>query len=335
MRDTQRQTGNTEPTLIGAGAWCHTLLLFVLGASWGLQFTLLKMAANARPGELGILTLCMVLLAGADLVTLAIRKEWFRPTVRHVRFFVISSLFGYVVPLGGVILVTEYIAAGMIVFYSEALIPVFTVAIALALRTERLTLRRLGAVACALLGVTLALWPEFAVSTGVWRGSLVIVFIFPLAYAIDGVYVAACWPEDLRPFQVVTGEAVMGASMLLPLWLVFEDVAGPPNSMGIGEWAILAFVPVSYLEVYLYFHLLSTVGAVFVSFGSFVSLSAGFFWGSILLGEQQRPSVWIAVALVSVALYLISVKARAAEAVPATSRLAGRSDRVASTRRSG
>ena len=62
------------------------------------------------------------------------------------------------VPLGGVLMLAEHLSAGLIVFYSEALLPVFTVVIAVALKTERLTSRRLTAVACALIGVAVALW---------------------------------------------------------------------------------------------------------------------------------------------------------------------------------
>ena len=88
--------------------------------------------------------------------------------------------------------------------------------------------------------------------------------------------------------------------------------------MGPGEWAILAFVLISYLEVYIYFHLLRTAGAVFVSFGSFVSLFAGFFWGGVLLGEAPRSSVWLAVGLVWLALYLIGLEGRNQAATPCT-----------------
>lgn len=46
-------------------AWWYGLLLLVLGASWGLQFTLLKIAVDARLGELDILAVSMALLAAS------------------------------------------------------------------------------------------------------------------------------------------------------------------------------------------------------------------------------------------------------------------------------
>ena len=302
----------------GLAAWCPAVLLLLLGAFWGLQFSLLKIAAGSELSELTILTGSMILLSLAYLATLAVRRDWFRTNWRHVRFFIISGLFGYVVPLGGVLWIADQLSAGLIVLYTEALIPVFTVVIALALWTEALSARRLLAVTVALAGVGIAMWPELATTTDARLKGLLIVFIIPLAYAVDGIYVSACWPQDLRAIQVVTGEAVAGAVMLLPIWLVLEGGAGLPSGIGPDDWAILAFVPVTYLEVYLYFYLLRTRGAVFVSFGCFVSLFAGFFWGMALLGERHGPMIWIDVATVSVALYLITVKRRESVAVPAT-----------------
>lgn len=298
------------PKATAADSWWRLFLLFLLGTFWGLQFTLLKIADGSSLSELGILTLCMLLLSAAYLAALSARRAWFRPTLAQARFFSVSAFFGYVVPFGAVILVAERLAAGLIVLYTEALIPVCTVAITLLLRTEAMSRRRLLAVATALLGIGIALRPELTGGGTVGWVGLLLLLAIPLSYAIDGIYVAARWPRGLRPFQVVTGEAVAGALMLLPLWLLLEGWPALPDRIGAGEWAILAFVLISFLEVYIYFHLLRTAGAVFVAFGSFVSLFSGFFWGGILLGEAPRSSVWLAVGLVCLALYMIHQDAR-------------------------
>ncbi len=295
------------------GHWRHTGLLVVLGATWGLQFALLKIATTSALSELGILSLCMALLAAAYLATLTIRGKLYRPNPRQLRFFAISGFFGFVLPLGGIILVADRLAAGLIVLYTEALIPVFTFAIVLALRSERPSRRRLIAIALALVGVAFAFWPEVVGSTDARIEGLLLVLVVPLAYSIDAIYVAARWPSDLRALQVVSGEAVAGTAMLLPIWLLSGGLGELPSALGTGEWAILAFVPVSYLEVYLYFYLLRHAGAVFVSFGSFIALFAGFFWGWALLDETHPSTVWIAVALVALALYLIATRGRPAE----------------------
>ena len=242
--------------------WRYSLLLFVLGASWGLQFVLLKIAADADMDELSILTIAMFLLAVAYLAVMAWQRIWFLPTRRHFWFFLISAFFGFVVPLGGVILVAEQLSAGLIVFF-ESLTPVLTVAIVLLVGSERLNISRFFAVALGMMGVLLVLWPDLANPGSARMGSLLLALIIPLAYAIDGVYVAARWPSDLRAFQVVTGEAVAATVMLLPFFLwrlvssgeVLTDLQSTwfIEPWGWGQWAVVAFVPVSFLEVYLYF----------------------------------------------------------------------------------
>jgi drug/metabolite transporter (DMT)-like permease len=234
-----------------------------------------------------------------------------------VRFFVISGLFGYVVPLGGVLLIAERLAAGLIVLYTEALVPVFTILITMMLRTERLTTTRAAAIVLALSGVAIALWPELMLSADARLEWLLLVLVIPAAYAIDGIYVSANWPKDLNALQVVTGEAAAGTVMLVPLWIITEGGAPIPASMGPGEWAMLGFVLVSYLEVYLYFHLLKTSGAVLVSYGCFISLLSGFVWGMVLLEEQYRASITFAVVLVVAGLYLIVTRREATAAAEA------------------
>ena len=295
----------------------NSLLLFLLGVAWGLQFTLLKIAADSDLDELSILSLAMLLLALAYLAVMAFGRSWFRPTLRHIRFFFVSALFGFVVPLCGVMLVAEQLSAGLIVFY-ESLTPLLTVLLVLLVGTERLNGSRLLAVAFGMLAVLLVLWPDLTAPGSARLESLLLALIIPFAFAVDAVYVAARWPSDLRAYQVVTGEAVMAALIFLPfcLWQALQSpeyltsLTEPwvSRSWDWGHWSVLVFVAVCFLEGYLYFYLLRRAGAVFASIASFLSLFAGIFWGMLLLGERHPPAVWIAVLLVSLALYLVNFR---------------------------
>lgn len=300
----------------------YAVLLFILGAAWGLQFTLLKRAADSDLDELSILTLAMFLLALAYLIGLACGRAWFRPRLRHIWFFSISALFGFVVPLSGVMLVAEELSAGLIVFF-ESLTPLLTILLVLVAGTERLNAPRLLAVACGMLAVLLVLWPDLTAPGSARLDSLLLALIIPFAFAADAVYVAARWPSDLKAYQVVTGEAVAAAVIFLPfcLWQAlqspeyFQAITEPwiRHSWDWGHWSVIAFAVICFAEGYLYFYLLKRAGAVFVSVASFLSLFAGIFWGMLLLGERHPPSVWFAVLLVSVALYLINFRSGQSE----------------------
>ncbi|MGI9433919.1 MAG: DMT family transporter [Geminicoccaceae bacterium] len=279
------------------------VLLFVLGTVWGLQFTLLKVATDASLDEASILAVAMGLMATIFLAATAFTRTWFRPTWQHVRFFLLSGLFGFVLPLGGVILAAREISAGLIVLF-EALTPVFALAIAAAFRTEPVTRRRILAIAFGLLSVLAVGGPAAFGLGGISLVGLGFALFVPAVCALDCFYVAAFWPSDLRPLQVVTGEAVAGAFLSALCLLSVGDPAPLFHSWTIGHWALALFVPISVLEAYLYFYLVRRSGAVFVSLGSLISLFAGIFWGIVLIGETHPPTVWLAVGLATLALYL-------------------------------
>jgi drug/metabolite transporter (DMT)-like permease len=288
-------------------AWWYGLLLLVLGASWGLQFTLLKICVDARLGEPGILAGSMALLAGLYALLLTCRRDWFRPTWRHVRFFLISAMLGFVLPLGCVILAARDLPAGVIVLH-ESLTPVFIVLLALAVRSEVVSPRKLAAVAVGMSGVFLVLWPQVIGLGGSPTGGLLFAILIPVAYGADAIYVAARWPDDLSCVQVVAGEMIAAAFLSLPLFLVSGEPLSFATASTTGQSALLIFVLVSFVEIYLYFHLLRKAGALFISVGSFIALFAGILWGMVLNGESHPTSVWLAVALVVLALYLVAAR---------------------------
>ena len=284
--------------------WQHALLL-VLGAAWGLQFVLLKIATDSGVGEVNILLISMTLLAAGFLAALAAAKAWFRPTWRHIRFFTASGFLGFVLPLGFIVLAARDISAGLIVLF-ESLTPVFTIAIALICRTETLTLRRVVAITFGLLGVFCILAPAAMSPSSLGLLGIGFALTLPLIYGFESVYVAARWPNDLGTLQTVTGEAVAGLVLLLPclFWMDGVELSSwSPWSMTTGHWAIVVFVLISFLEAYLFFSLISKSGAVFVSLASPISMFAGIFLGMVLIGESHPMSVWLAVGLATFALY--------------------------------
>ena len=297
-------------------AWWYGLLLLVLGASWGLQFTLLKICVDARLGEFGILASSMVLLAALYALLLTCRRAWFRASWRHVRFFLVSATLGFVLPLGCVILAARDLPAGLIVLH-ESLTPVFIVLLALAVRSEAVSARKLLAVALGMSGVLLVLWPQVIGLGGSPAQGLLFALLIPIAYGADAIYVATRWPDDLSCVQVVAGEMIAAALLSLPLFLVSGEPLSFATASTAGQSALLIFVLVSFVEIYLYFHLLREAGAVFISVGSFIALFAGILWGIVLNGESHPASVWLAVALVVVALYLVGERTSDDPAAPA------------------
>ena len=138
----------------------------------------------------------MVLLAAINAVLLTGRGDWFRPTLGHLRFFLVSSMLGFVLPLGCAILAARHLPAGLIVLH-EALTPLIIVVLALAIRSEAVAPRRLAAVALGLSGVLLVVWPELIGLGEEPLESLLLALLITIAYGTDTIYVAARWPDGL------------------------------------------------------------------------------------------------------------------------------------------
>ena len=102
---------------------------------------------------------------------------------------------------------------------------------------------------------------------------------------------------------------IAAAVLSLPLFLMSGEPLALVTGSAVGQSALPIFVVVSFVETYLYFHLVRNAGAVFISIGSFVALFAGILWGIVLNGESHPASVWLAVALVVAALCLVNHRA--------------------------
>ncbi|MEL6288518.1 MAG: DMT family transporter [Pseudomonadota bacterium] len=290
------------------------VLLFIMGASWGLQLVLIKVAAVDGFEEFAILTVALLTLAPLYAMALAIRRQLFLPSGQHLWFFFVSGTLGYTVPLVAVAFAARALPAGLIAAI-VALTPMVTVIGAAVLGTERIGWLRRVAVGFGLVASALLLAGDVALpAPGLWV-LLVVAFLAPLAYGFDAIYVGARWPGDLNALQVVTGEAAVSGVVLLMLTLFLGDFSSFGGGWSVGHSAVAGFVAVSVIEVFLFFYLVRTEGAVLVSFGNIISLVTGIFWGALIFGERLPAVVWVSVGALVIGLLLVAADARRGQGI--------------------
>ena len=287
----------------GLGRPAALALLLVMGILWGLQFAMLKIAAEAGYSELVILMVALVLLSLAFSGLLIVRREGFTLDAARVRFLAVTAVLGYLVPLLAALHVAAHIPAGILTLIAS-LSPVVTVAVALALRTERVSRHRVFAVALGTAAALLVLWPDAALPGGglYW---LAVALLVPVCYGVESIYIAAKWPPGMTSLQAVAGESWFAALMVLPVFVLWAEPVVMPASWGVPELAIVMFVAAGVVESLIYFYLVRTTGGVFVSFGTFVSLFAGIGWGMVLFAESHGVAVWAAVIATCAAVGLL------------------------------
>ncbi|MEM7427397.1 MAG: DMT family transporter [Pseudomonadota bacterium] len=279
-------------------------LLVIMGTMWGLQFAMLKRAAQGGYSDLTILMLALVLLSIAFVAIMLGRRQMFQITWPRAKFLLIICVLGYIIPLGATLAASHHLPAGILTLLAS-FSPVATVIIALLFRTEAVSRLRLAGIGLGTFAVVLVFWPELQLPGAGTAAYMALTLLIPVCYGMESIYIAKYWPEGLNPLQAVTGETVAAMLCVAPVFLIF----GSPSELGLNwggaEIAILLFVLAGVIESLLYFVIIHHTGGVFVSFGTFVSLAAGIAWGMVLFGETHGLPVWAAVVILCAALGLV------------------------------
>ena len=277
-------------------------LLFV-GSSWGLYFSLLKIAALSGISYLGIVTLTTLGVAsGLGLIALARRRRP-RFTLAHQAFYLGCAVTGYLVPMIVELGVIVHMPAGVLTLI-VSMAPLATLAIAWLVGTDRVSPSRVAGVllgACAIFAVLL---PDAHGSASVaWRW-LLLATLVPLSYAMHHNFVSRCWPRDSDSYQVACGEAIYAALLMLAVSVFFwqsQDVL----AWNRGHSVIVIMALIALVDIYLYFELIRLKGPIYTSHANYFMVISGVFWGMIIFAERHGPLTWLSAALLIVSLYLI------------------------------
>ena len=258
------------------------LLLAALALMWGAAFLLIKIAVATVPpftivaGRLVIATVFMlsyVVLLGHRLP--ATSYDW--------TLFALMGLFGNVVPFAligwGEIRIDSGLAAILI-----ATVPLFTAMLAhVFTEDERLSVRRFGGTCLGLVGVVVLVgWAALA-GLGITALSQLAVVGAALSYACTNILAR----------RVTTGSSASAAAAALvcaTTWAVpVSTVVDHPWELAPSQEAVIAVAALGVLSTTLayivYFRLVRTVGATFVSFVNYLIPPVGVGLGVVLAGE--------------------------------------------------
>ena len=283
--------------------WVALALLVVMGVLWGLQFAMLKLAAERGLSEVDTLMIALVLLSVIFTIILLVRQQTFRITVKLINFLAIIGLLGYIFPLLAALHAAPHIPAGILTLIAT-LVPVITILIATLLKTEPVSVQRMIAVGLGVIAVLLVLWPELELPGYGNTYWIFVALVVPFCYGIESIYIASSWPRGMTSLQVVTAQTLVATLLFLPVFFFYGNPGAVGSNWSGGEVAILIFVLAGVIESLIYFYVIEKTGGVFVSFASFISLFAGIAWGILLFSESHGLVVWFAVAATFVSLLL-------------------------------
>jgi drug/metabolite transporter (DMT)-like permease len=282
------------------------IYLLFLGSSWGLYFSLLKIAVLSGISYVGIITLT-TLGVGGGMTTIALlrgRKPEF--SRRHSVFYLVCALSGYLVPMIAELLVIAHMPAGLLTLI-VSISPLATLLIAWAMKTDTINLQRVSGILLGAFAIFAILLPDAHIGEAVAWHWLLMAIVVPVSYAVHHNFTARYWPPGSDSYQVACGEAIF-ASLLMIAFSSFNWQWQDVQSWNHGHAAIVFMAMIALIDIYIYFELIRLKGPIYTSHANYFMVISGVLWGMVIFGERPSSLMWLSAVLLIVSLYLIGIR---------------------------
>ncbi len=298
-----------------SGTGLQKIYLYVLvlaaGVTWGLTFSLARIATSQGAHPLG-LSFWQAMGGGVTLIIIcAFRQIWPAVDMQSIRRYGVIAFTGTAIPSTLYFYAASKIPAGILAI-TVTLVPLLTYATSLLLGVDAYRRKRfigilLGFVAILLLVIPQSSLPDPSMTTWTLLALLSSVF-----YTIENLYVDAGVPDDADMIALLTGGLFVAATVLIPIQVVQHAWVPLNFPFTRIEWSILASAVAGSLAYALFFMIVKMAGAVFASLSAYVVTISGVFWGIVIFDETHSLWVWSAFGLLLVGMVLVTPRERPA-----------------------
>lgn len=288
-----------------------TVLLFACGITWGLSFSLNKIAITS-----GIPVVAYVFWQslGAGLIlwilTFATAKRvplsW-----PYLKLYSVAALFQLVVPFLALNFVAARLPAG-VVSLGQALAPALTLAFALIFRIERYNTMRFAGLWIGLAGVLLVVLPKSSLPQSGMVGWVLFALIAPLCYGLANTLVAILRPPESQSIPLATGLLLCASALLLLVMAATDSWWFFDTGLDAGGLALIGVTFINAMFWILVFEIIRLAGPVFFASYNYISPLAGIGWAVLIFSERHSPWIWGALALMFAGLFLVTTRVKAA-----------------------
>lgn len=284
-------------------------MLLLLGAAWGLSFSLAKITTSAGLHPFGLL---MWQAGGAAAITfsfcLARRKLWqFRWA--NLRYYAFCGINGIILPSGAIYWAAPHIPVGVMVILI-ATSTMMTYTLALFIRLERVSWPRVIGIVLGFVAVLLILGPRTSLPEPGMAGWALVGMIAPLCYAINPLFIDRFRPPHTDSHVLALGMALSAFVIIAPVALLggMGHMPGPPwDRVDLSVFAIPLITGGAMLIV---FELIRVSGPVYFSMVGYLVTVGGVLWGWWLFDERLGPFIWLALAFMLAGLALVNLRRR-------------------------
>ena len=278
--------------------------LVFMGLVWGAVFPITKIAVSTGYKPFGIMVWQMVIGVVLSAAFLLIRGKKLNFTRKNLPVYIGVALLGTVLPNFFSYTASAELPAGIISILI-ALVPLFSMPIALAMGFERFNwLRLLGALSGAM-ALVLLIGPEASLPDPTKYVFVLLMAVAPLLYGLEGNFLTYMGERGLDATQTLFGATIIALIFAVPLALGLGQWIDPIKPWGAPEWAIPAGATLNITAYILYVWLIHRAGPVFSSQVAYLVTGWGVLISMVFLGETYSKWVWLAMGLMLLGVALV------------------------------
>lgn len=291
-------------------------LLLLLATLWGASYTFIKLGVATIPP----ITLIAARTAIAGVLLLMIMQWRGLRMPRDAatwRRFMFQACLNSVIPWTMIAWGERSLDAGLATILNSTS-PIFTFFLTLAItRHEALTSRKLLGVVAGMAGICLIVGVQALAGLGEQLTAQLVTVLAAICYA--GAAIFSRGFKDLDPMAPAAGSLLCGAAILIPASLVVDRPwTLVPSASSLLALLGLAVFSTAFAFV-IYFRLIQTLGSVGTTAQAYLRVPIGVALGVLFLGESLTPTAWIGLGCVVIGVAAMTIPARKAVTVTASS----------------
>ena len=276
-----------------------------MGGAWGLSFSLAKLAAADGTTPLGIAFWQCILASLLLLFIVFLRRTKFLLNWQLIKLYLIVGLLGAAIPTTCFYYAAPKLSAGVLSI-TVTLVPILTYALALFLRTEFFSAKRVTGILFGALSIFMLVIPDTSLSSKTPFIWVLLGCVSSLCYAIENIYLAQRGSNDVGPIRLACGMHVTASIFLAVTAKLTGSFFFLKIPIGSLESIIFGMAVINASAYALFVICIEKSGPLFASQVGYIVTLAGVFWGLVIFDESHSIWVWLSLLLMLMGLMLVS-----------------------------
>ncbi len=282
-------------------AW---VAMLSIGLLWGSTIPMSKTAVSTGHQPFGLIFWQFVI--GVIVLGIILFARGWRPKLNKelIFFYALIAVMGTIIPNGFSYLAAAQLPGGVLSIVI-ATVPMFALVIALGLRLESFSVKRLLGILIGFAAMVMIALPQTSLPEPEKAIFVLVALIAPVFYALESNYIAVRTPAGTDAVSTLFMASCVGVIITAPLSLISGQWINPLLPWHLPEYALIATSVIHAITYVGYIWLVGFGGAVFGVQVAYPVTISGVLFSILLLGEGYSIWIWGALVLVILGLVLV------------------------------